>query len=120
MNYQIKALEAEKDKILRDLYENGKFLNKIDKILNASKSQNKENLDQIGLLSQKLDEVNEERLNFTNLIKTDMKKIIDNIIHHLSSDNHNVSRIKAQELSTFYRSLLNYIEEKTANDHLKQ
>ena len=59
MNYQIKALEAEKDKILRDLYENGKFLNKIDKILNASKSQNKENLDQIGLLSQKLDEVNE-------------------------------------------------------------
>ena len=76
-------------------------------------------MEQIGLLSQKLEEINDERHNFTNLIKTDMKKIIDNIIQHLSSDNNQSSRIKAQELSSFYKSLINYIEEKTASENIK-
>ena len=119
MNQQINSLENEKEKMLRDLYENGNILFDSDKILNYAKIQSKDDNEQINLLTQRVDEMNEERQNFTNLIKTDMRKIVDNIIQHLNSDNNNHSKNKAQELFLFYKSLINYLEEKTSNELMK-
>lgn len=92
---------------------------KSDITLNETKQQNRDNLEQIGLLSQKLDEMNEERQVFSNLVRSEMKRVIENIAQHLGSDNNNSSRQKAQELLSFYRKLVQFMDEKQSNDLMK-
>jgi hypothetical protein len=89
------------------------FLYEKDKKLQITMHQNKENLEQMNLFSQKIDEMNEERQQFSNILRTDMKRLVDVIAQHLNMDNNNSSRQKAHELVSFYKNLLNIIDEKS-------
>lgn len=62
------------------------------------------------IVEKKCSNLINERNNISNKIKTDIKKILDNLISHLNSNNSQKNILISQDVSLIYKSLLSIID----------